>query len=79
MEDHHSRIDRPLQAKPHLEILPNPCSEMTMNKKMIMSTDDNGEDDEAVDIMKFAKEYRKELGDSWLFVERYASGKCQTT
>jgi hypothetical protein len=38
MEDHHSRIDRPLQAKPHLEIVPNPCSEMTMNKKMIMST-----------------------------------------
>jgi hypothetical protein len=37
-------------------------------------SDDSGEDDEAMELRKFAKEYKKKLRDSEMFVERDASG-----
>jgi hypothetical protein len=35
-------------------------------------SDDSGEDDEAMELRKFAKEYKKKLRDSEMFVERYS-------
>jgi hypothetical protein len=37
-------------------------------------SEDSGEDDEAVELRKFAKEYKKKLRDSEMFVETDASG-----